>query len=102
MSVAERLVDTLRVQELPGMNDRTAINTGAAAPTWVPQFTLITAVALLLIAIAYTGSRMATAWAAPLFWLSYVMILIPVCVRLTLAQVARSERIGLVVVLGLG
>lgn len=100
MSVAERLVDTLRVQELPRMGDRSVRD--AKAQTWAPPFALLTAVALLLIAIAYTGSRMATAWAAPLFWLSYGMILIPVCVRLTLAQVARSERIGLVVVLGLG
>ncbi|MCE7987606.1 MAG: hypothetical protein DYG89_41105 [Caldilinea sp. CFX5] len=102
MSVAERVVEPLRVQELTGIGDRSALDADAKMHTWAPPFALLTAVALLLIAVAYTGSRMATAWAAPLFWLSYVMILLPVCVRLTMVQIARSERIGLVVVLGLG
>lgn len=102
MSVAERVLEPLRVQELPGMGDRSALNAALKTHTWVPPFALVTAVALLLIAVAYTGSRMAAAWAEPLFWLSYGLILIPICVRLAMVQVARSERIGLVVVMGLG
>jgi len=102
MSVAERVSGTLRIQELPGTNDRSVSNAGIQIQTWVPAFTLLTAVALLLIAIAYTGSRIAAGWAGPLFWFSYLLILIPVCLRLAMAQVTKSERIGLVVVMGLG
>jgi hypothetical protein len=56
----------------------------------------------LLVAIAFTGSRAAASWAEGWFWAGLLVLLIPIALRLVSAGAARQERIGLVVLLGLG
>jgi hypothetical protein len=78
----------------------------AASPAggwgWLPALSLVVALGVLLIAVAFTGSRMAASWAEPLFWAGLLTLVMPVAARLAAVAAARQERIGLVVLLGLG
>jgi hypothetical protein len=98
--MAEWMVGTERLSKAPA-DEGTALKSGARERIWLGRLSLIMACALLLVALAYTGSRMEAAWAQPLFWFSYLLLLAPVCLRLALPEVNRKERIGLVVVTGI-
>lgn len=100
MSMAEWMIGTERLSKAPA-DEGTALKSGARERIWLGRLSLIMACALLLVALAYTGSRMEAAWAQPLFWFSYLLLLAPVCLRLALPEVNRKERIGLVVVTGI-
>ncbi len=67
---------------------------------WLPTLTLVNAVALLMVAIAFNGSRAGAAWAEPLFWTAYVVMVAPVSYRLVGVHASRLERLGLVTSLG--
>ena len=69
---------------------------------WLPPLTLVSGCGLLLMAAADNGGRNNTLWATPLFWLSLLMLVTPTALRLGMQQVSRKERLGLVVMLGLG
>jgi hypothetical protein len=57
--------------------------------------------ALTGLAFAYTGARTETWWAAPAYWASLLTMVAPVSLRLASAAACRTERLGLVVSLGL-
>jgi hypothetical protein len=63
--------------------------------------TLVAALGVLLVAIAYAGARTGETWADPAFWAALVVIVVPIAFRLFGAEATRGERLGLLVVLGL-
>ncbi|MGH9064533.1 MAG: hypothetical protein ACRDZQ_03285 [Acidimicrobiales bacterium] len=73
-----------------------------AAWGWLPALAVVVAAGLLMVAVADTGGRSSAGWALALFWAGLVVIFAPVAARLASAQASTAERIGLVVVLGVG
>jgi hypothetical protein len=69
---------------------------------WLPSLSMIASLGVLLVAIAFTGSRAAASGAELWFWAGLLVLIIPIALRLISADAARQERIGLVVLLGLG
>lgn len=102
MSVAERVLGTWRVQELPELEAEWAALHVAAKDSWgwFPVLALVNALGLWLIALANTNA-VATWGAEALFWLGLLVLLLPTAVRLVVIEVSRRERIALVVGLGL-
>ncbi|MEP6984316.1 MAG: hypothetical protein ABI970_01870 [Chloroflexota bacterium] len=68
---------------------------------WFPAIALLDAFALMMTATAYTLQRNSSQWGAVLFWVSLLIIFVPIAYRLLSSSIARRERVGLVVVLGL-
>lgn len=68
---------------------------------WLPLLALTMASGLLLTALADKGGRDAATWADPVFWAGICLLFFPPALRLTLPFVARGERIGLLVTLGM-
>jgi len=68
---------------------------------WFPAIALLDAFALMVIATAYTMGRNNNEWGITLFWVSLLIIFVPIAYRLLSSSIARRERVGLVVVLGL-
>ncbi len=68
---------------------------------WLPLLSLISALGLLMLALAYNGARVGAVWAPVLFWASVLMLVAPTAARLFSQRASRHERIGLVVILGL-
>ncbi|MEZ4861445.1 MAG: hypothetical protein R3C14_09065 [Caldilineaceae bacterium] len=101
MSIAERLSRTwlsdlsLRGQGL-SVNEVVEESWG-----WFPALTVVNALGLLLIAFANTRALALTWGAEALFWVGLLGILLPSAVRLIAMEVARRERIGIVLALGL-
>jgi hypothetical protein len=69
---------------------------------WLPALSLCVAGALLLTAYANNLARAGVPEAAGLFWASLLVLLVPCAARLCAAGATRCERIGLVVLVGLG
>lgn len=69
---------------------------------WLPALSLATALGLVLMAAADYGGRWSASWAYPLFWMALVVMFVPTAWRLVSARPTRQERIGLLVVLGIG
>jgi hypothetical protein len=69
---------------------------------WLPELSVICTFGLLLVAVAYTGARLGSTGLLPLFWLGILIIYIPITVRIASHHASRRERIGLVILLGLG
>ncbi len=67
---------------------------------FLPALSLVSAFGLVLTALADNGGRSSAAWATPLFWLSLLVLFMPIAWRLLSLDATRKERIGLVVVLG--
>jgi hypothetical protein len=57
---------------------------------------------LVLLAVANTGARAAVSWAEPLFWGSLLLLFVPLAAHLLLPGRSRNERVGTLLVLGLG
>jgi hypothetical protein len=68
---------------------------------WLPGLSLVSALGLLVMAMTFRASRLEAVWAEALFWTSLIVIVAPIAYRLASADAERSERIGLVVLLGL-
>jgi hypothetical protein len=73
----------------------------AAALGWLPVLSLVSAFGLLLMAFTFRASRVEAGWAVSLFWVSLLVLVAPLAFRLASAEASRSERIGLVILLGL-
>jgi hypothetical protein len=69
---------------------------------WLPLLTLVGALGLFMIAIAYNGARTGELWASSLFWYGLLVLIVPMITRLVLNETSRYERIGIVVLLGCG
>jgi hypothetical protein len=69
---------------------------------WLPALSLVGAVGLLLVAVADTLSRSGQGQYESVFWLGLLVLTVPIAARLASSEPSRRERLGLVVVLGLG
>jgi hypothetical protein len=69
---------------------------------WLPALSLTSAIGLLLIAVADTLSRSAAGQYELLFWAGLLLMIVPIAARLASSEPARRERIGLIILLGLG
>jgi hypothetical protein len=68
-----------------------------------PLALLIVALAtgILLVAIADYGARLSRGWSDPLFWTGLALLFLPAAFRLSGRKASRSERLWLVIILGL-
>jgi len=78
----------------------------AAQPTtnnwgWLPMLSLSTALGLLLVALAYNASRLATQESEPLYWFGLLVLFLPIAWRLFSPDPTRRERIALLIMLGI-
>jgi hypothetical protein len=73
----------------------------AATLGWLPVLSLVSAMGLLLLAFTFRASRVESPWAEPFFWIGLLTIIAPIAYRLASSEAERSERIGLVAILGL-
>lgn len=95
-----------RVLEPLGVDAERGAGTATGTPGqrwgWLPALSVVSALGLLLVALADTAARQTMGVAAPLFWAGLLVLFVPPFIRLTVSAASRRERIGLVMVLGLG
>jgi len=63
---------------------------------------VVTAVGLLVVAAGFDAGRRDVAWSEPAFWTGIIMVFLPAAARMTAATASRRERIGLIVLVGVG
>src|SRR5262245_54751519 len=92
-AVATRSGETTRIVE----------TRAASTAGWgrFPILCLTNSLALVLVALAYSASRLDVAWAPGLFWLSLLAIFVPTASRIVAPDATRRERIALVLLLGI-
>jgi hypothetical protein len=78
---------------------RTQADTGWG---WLPTLSLWGACGLVLVAIGNNNARAGAFGADLLFWAGLLLLFVPTAARLVAGRLARHERIGLLVLLGLG
>lgn len=69
---------------------------------WAPLISLSSACSMILIAVAYNGGRTDANWTDLPLWLGLAALFIPIAARLLSADATRQERLGLVVLFGIG
>ena len=69
---------------------------------WLPSLSLTSAIGILLVEVADTLARSAAGQYEPLFWSGLLLIIVPIAARLASSGPLRRERIGLIILLGLG
>ena len=76
-------------------------DSGSSPQSWglLPLFSVICAIGVFLVALAYEGGRLSEPWAGTLFWIGLLLVYLPVAVRLFLSKPTRRERIALLVLL---
>jgi hypothetical protein len=96
-----KLVNSKVPKSLEKLSNNTAVM-GTQSALWgqLPAFSLISAIGVFLVALAYEGGRVAAQqWPEPLFWLGLMMIFLPIAVRQLSSKPARRERIALLIIL---
>lgn len=68
----------------------------------LPLISCVSAMGLVLLAIGDNDARAGLGWSAIFFWIGLLLIFAPTAGRLLLDEVSREERIGLIIILGLG
>src|SRR5512142_2266147 len=82
--------------------DRSIAVVDAPSWGWLPALTFTGSLGILLLALASSLARL-NANNAPVFmWAGLIVLFVPIAGRLLSADPTRRERIGLVIVLGLG
>jgi hypothetical protein len=81
--------------------DQATTRTATATLGWLPLLAVVGALGLLLVAIAFNGSRAGAGWAEVLFWAGLLVLYAPIALRVVSAAPTRAERVGLIVFLGL-
>ena len=66
----------------------------------LPIIALLTSIGLFQISLANSAARTDTYWAEWAFWLGLCVVYVPVVARLLMVEVARAERIGIILLLG--
>lgn len=67
----------------------------------VSIFSLICALSLLLLNVAFYASRVGSPASQSLFWISMLLLLAPIALRISRADISRGERVSILLVLGL-
>jgi hypothetical protein len=91
----ERIASTVAAP--PSVEERTAVELGR-----FPALALTTAIGLLFVALAYLAGHTETTGAVHLFWVGILTVFVPCAARIISSQSTRTERILLLVLLGLG
>jgi hypothetical protein len=68
----------------------------------LPVLSVVGALGLVLVSLAHTGARFELEWSVAALWTGLIVLFLPIAARLASAGAPRRERIGLVLVLGLG
>ena len=66
---------------------------------WLPTLSLVSAVGLLLLALADAGGRSSAPWADLLFWIGLLVVFVPVSIRILSRKASRRESIALLLLL---
>lgn len=82
--------------------NQTAVAQGVESWGWLPAIAVTSAVGWLAVALADSSARTEYEWAPILMYAGLLSVFVPVAARLLSAAPARRERIGLVLMLGLG
>lgn len=84
--------------------ERVQAAVGEPNASWgrLPEFSLLAAVGLLIVAAGDAAAWHGARWGTALFWLGLAVVVAPFAARLLSAAPARRERVGLVVLLGMG
>lgn len=69
---------------------------------WLPELSVIAACGIFLIALAYSSNRLGIPGGQVMRWLGLLVLFAPIAMRLSLFDIQRHERIGLLLYLGLG
>jgi hypothetical protein len=69
---------------------------------WLPALSLVSALGLLLAAVANSAAPSGAPWSEPLFWSGLTLLFTPTALRLLMAEPARRERLALAALLGCG
>jgi hypothetical protein len=83
------------------------VERGASAPpagsAWgsLPLVALIASIGLLVMAVAFSNARLAAPEADAVYWAGLLLIIVPIALAILRPDRARSERVGLVILLGL-
>lgn len=94
---------SLDTSPAPRRDIRTALRIGLlnGPEAAVAAIAVLSALGVLVIAIAYVGARENRSWADFALWDGMIIIMLPIAFRLIGAAATRGERLGLVIVLGL-
>jgi hypothetical protein len=83
-------------------NQSALMESQSGAWGWLPALSLISAIGVLLVALAYEGGRIsAQLWPQPLYWSGMIAVLLPIVMRLLSSKPALRERIALLIVLAI-
>lgn len=69
---------------------------------WLPTLCVVSASGLLILAVADTAARNGHPSAEPLFWIGFLLLFVPAALRVLSLDASRTERIGTVLIVGLG
>ena len=90
----------MNVPDSPVEQDASAPPAGSAWGS-LPLVALIVSIGLLVIAVAFSNARLADPDADLLYWAGFLLIVIPIALVVLRPDRTRSERVGLVILLGL-
>ena len=93
--------DTSAVDITAGSPTGRATASGHRSGSVFAGLAAVSAVGVLIIALAFSGARENRSWADPALWIGMLVIVLPVTLRLLGDRASRRERMGLVVLLAL-
>ncbi|HXZ06329.1 MAG TPA: hypothetical protein VEH81_15960, partial [Ktedonobacteraceae bacterium] len=90
-------------RQISQRRSKSRAGTHSPSKSWglLPQFSVICAIGVFLVALAYEGGRLSIPRAEILFWTGLLILFLPVVIRLFASKPARRERIGLLVILSI-
>jgi uncharacterized membrane protein len=74
---------------------------GGSAWGWLPVVSVVDALGLCVVAVAYAGARVNAIWGDPVFWVGILLLFVPAAIRVLSPTVSQGERIGMLVMLGI-
>lgn len=75
--------------------------TGADPWVWTATVSLVIAIGLAIVSVSFVAARQEEPWTLAAFWLGMLLLFVPVGWRVMSLTAARSERIALLVLLGM-
>ena len=84
-------------------HSRPDAGTKSPSKSWglLPEFSVICAIGVFLVAVSYEGGRHSVPWAETVFWIGLLLLFLPVAIRLFLSKPTRRERIALLILLSI-
>lgn len=69
---------------------------------YLPVISVVGSIGVMLISVANSLARYGVSWVIVLFWIGLLLLVVPITARLISEEASRPERIGLVIMLGIG